>query len=60
MGTAGTSDLHGCEEARIELGLRPVGDEQDDEVALGDDLKGLAEGAIGLREACRAAAEGAI
>ena len=39
----GGAGLHRGEDARVELRLRGVGDEEHDEVGLGDDVEGLAE-----------------
>ena len=55
MGEAeGGAGLHGGEDARVHLRLRGVGDEEHDEVGLGDDVEGLAEGAVLLGEAAGA------
>ena len=48
------AELHGGEDARVHLRLRGVGDEEHDEVRLGDDVEGLAEGAVLLGEVARA------
>mmetsp|Transcript_79567 Transcript_79567/g.192796 ORF Transcript_79567/g.192796 Transcript_79567/m.192796 type:complete len:601 (-) Transcript_79567:30-1832(-) len=50
----GGAGLHGGEDARVHLSLRGIGDEEHDEVGLGDDVEGLAEGAVLLGEAARA------
>ena len=50
----GGAGLHGGEDAGVHLRLRGVGDEEHDEVGLGDDVEGLAEGAVLLGEAALA------
>mmetsp|Transcript_25254 Transcript_25254/g.63637 ORF Transcript_25254/g.63637 Transcript_25254/m.63637 type:complete len:468 (+) Transcript_25254:613-2016(+) len=46
----GGAGLHGGQDARVQLGLGSVGDEQNDHVAVGDDVKDLAQGALLLGE----------